>query len=122
MKNSFKIFIIIVIVFFIIARCSSGTIVHENDILAIKVYKASFKINTDTFPIYKEITEKKDINRLVSTLNRGEKNRYILLIPDYYVEILYKDTIVEIFINDKYFGITTTYETSVNLSKMIDDL
>lgn len=120
-RNRLKTFIVISVIFFVMTYCSNSTVISKDNILAMKVYKASSKVNSDTFPVYKEITNKKNINKLVSILNRGEKKRYILLVPDYYIEILYQDTIIEMFINDKYFSTTTTYETSVNLSKMIDD-
>lgn len=119
--NKFNIYIAITVIFFIMVHCSNSTIISKDNILAIKVYKASSKINVDTYPVYKEITDKQTLNKLVSILNRGKKNRYILLVPDYYVEIFYKDTIVEMLINDKYFSTTTTYDTSENLSRMIED-
>lgn len=119
--NKFNIYIAITVIFFIMVCCSNSTIISKDNILAIKVYKASSKVNAENYPVYKEITDKQALNKLVSVLNRGKKNRYILLVPDYYVEILYKDTIVEMFINDKYFSTTTPYDTSENLSRMIED-
>jgi len=75
MENSFKIFIVVSVIIFIMTYCADSSIISKDDILAIKVYKASSKVDTDTFPVYKEIAEKKDTDKFVSILNEGEKNR-----------------------------------------------
>lgn len=115
--------ILLFMLFFIAASCSNDRVLPRKNISSIKVYKSSRKVvNKDTFPVYKEIVSEQGINMFVSVLNNGKKNRYIIINPHYYIEVLYPDTIIGLFIAENCFRLKTTYETPFDLSSLIEDL
>lgn len=115
----------IIILFFILfgeVSCTKEEIISTENITEIKVYKSSRRINTDSVPSYRIINEKDDIDRFISYMNEGETDRYIIMNPQYYITVSYPNTIIDIFVSEKYFRTkTSTYELSQDLSQIIEN-
>lgn len=81
-------------------------------------------LNGDSALLYKEVQDKKEIQKFISKLNQVQKYRYVIVNPMYKIQIQYPDTIINISVSNEYVRTTkTTYVSlSYNFTKLIEHM